>query len=143
MMTERARHGTEQKKAEKWLVKALSEKLQTTLSKTRWTLEGGSWIEVDGFSISPKVLCELLVHIGPLSGSQKHKAMIDALKLLFADTLTKGKGKLVLLFACHRAAAYFQGNSWMARFLQTYGIQIEVINLPKRLKNEVERAQKR
>ena len=39
---------SEQRKAEEWLVNALSKKLGVALAKRKWDLDGGSWIALDG-----------------------------------------------------------------------------------------------
>jgi len=142
-MTKLAGDSSEQRKAEKWLVNALSKKLGVPLSKTQWDLAGGNWIELDGFCESPMVLCEAWVHIGPPKSAQKDKVMTDAFKLLFVNALVKGEGKRILLFADPDAAAHFQGKSWMAQCLNEHNIIVEVIELPPELKTEVLKAQQR
>jgi len=61
----------EQKAAEGWLVSSLASKLGVTLKKERFTLEGGSWIEVDGYCQAPKVFCEAWAHVGAPKSAQK------------------------------------------------------------------------
>ena len=142
-MTKSLGDSSEQREAEAWLIDALSRKLGVTLTKRRWPLDGGSWIELDGFCKSPLVLCEAWAHIGPPKSAQKNKVMTDAFKLLFVNALVKGNGKRILLFADYDAAAHFQGRSWMARCLNEYDITVEVIGLPPELKGKVLKAQKR
>lgn len=80
----------EQREAEAWLINALAEELGINLTKQKWVLDNGSRIELDGFCETPPVLCEVWAHIGPPKSAQKHKVMMDAFKLLFAnDTLTQ------------------------------------------------------
>jgi len=142
-MSRAAGDSSEQQETEQWLVDALSKKLGVTLTKKRWFLGEGSWIELDGFCESPMVLCEAWAHIGPPKSAQKNKVMTDAFKLLFVNALLEGNGERILLFADHDAAAHFQGNSWMARCLNEYDIRVEVIKLPPELKAKVLNAQKR
>lgn len=142
-MTKLPGDSSEQREVEEWLVAALSKKLGITLSKKRWPLDEGSWIEIDGYSQSPLVLCEAWAHIGASKSAQKNKVMADAFKLLFVSTLVKGNGKKILLFSDHAAAAHFQGKSWMAKCLRNYNIIIETIDLPSGLKVQVLEAQKR
>jgi len=122
---------------------ALSKKFGITLSKKRWPLDEGGWVEIDGYSQSPLVLCEAWAHIGEPKSAQKNKVMADAFKLLFVSTLVKGEAKRILLFSDHGAAAHFQGKSWMAKCLRNYGTIIETIDLPPGLKMQVLEAQKR
>jgi len=134
---------SEQREAETWLVDCLSKKLGVTLTKKKFTLDGGSWIELDGFCESPLLLCEAWAHIGPPKSAQKNKVMADAFKLLFVNMLIKGDGKRILLFGDLEAAAHFQGKSWMAQCLDRHNIIVEVIELPPRFKTKVLRAQER
>lgn len=142
-MTKLPGDSSEQREVEEWLVAALAKKLSITLSKKKWPLEEGSWIEIDGYSQSPLVLCEAWAHIGAAKSAQKNKVMADAFKLLFVNTLIKGSGKNILLFSDYEAAAHFQGKSWMAQCLRNYNIIIEIIDLPPGLKNQVLKAQQR
>lgn len=142
-MTRAPGDSSEQQEAEEWLVEALSKKLGVTLSKKAWSLDEGSWIEVDGFCESPMILCEAWAHVGRVKSAQKNKVMTDAFKLLFVDAFLEGNGQRILLFADPDAAAHFQGKSWMARCLREYDIRVEVIELPSQLKTRVQEAQHR
>jgi len=142
-MTKLPGDSSEQQEAERWLLDCLSRNLRVTLTKRRFALDRGSWIELDGFCESPLVLCEAWAHIGPPKGAQKNKVMADAFKLLFVNALVKGDGKLILLFADREAAAHFQGKSWMAECLHKHNIIVEIIELPLELKTKILKAQKR
>ena len=142
-MNESPGHSTEQQEAEEWLIDSFSKKLGTKLTKRRFSLQEGSWIEVDGFCESPLILCEAWAHIGPPKSAQKYKVMTDAFKLLFVNTLAEGTGKRILLFGDHQAAAHFEGKSWMAQCLRKNNIMIEVVDLPSELRARVLRAQER
>ena len=142
-MTKLAGDSSEQREAEEWLLKELSKELDVNLIKKKFSLDGGSWIEVDGFCKDPLVLCEAWAHIGPPKSAQKNKVMTDAFKLLFASKLVKGNGKCILLFADHDAAAHFQGKSWMAQCLKEYNIEVRIIKLSQELRSKVMEAQER
>lgn len=133
----------EQKEAESWLVNQLSKNLGIKLEKRRLCLDGGSWVELDGLSESPLVLCEAWAHIGTPKPAQKNKVMADAFKLLFVNALFKIVGKRILIFSNQEAASHFQGKSWMAECLKKNNITVEVIELPSELKAKVLEAQKR
>ncbi len=134
---------SEQQEAEKWLVDCLSMKLGVTLTKRKFPLDGGSWIELDGFCESPLILCEAWAHIGPPKSAQKNKVMADAFKLLFVSALVRGDGKRILLFGDCEAATHFQGKSWMAQCLNKHNIIVEIMELPSEFKTKVLKAQKR
>lgn len=143
-ITALAGDSSEQREAEAWLINALAEELCISLTKQKWVLDNGSRIELDGFCATPLVLCEVWAHIGPPKSAQKHKVMMDALKLLFAnETLFSGLGKCILLFADEEATLHFRGKSWMAQCLKKYNITIKVKNLPSELEEKVRWAQKR
>jgi len=142
-MTNLAGDSSEQKKAEIWMMNALSDKLNVKLTKKKWSLEGGSYIELDGYCESPKILCEAWAHIGSLKTAQKNKVMTDAFKLFFVNKLVKGNCKLILLFADNDAAAHFKEKTWMAKCLMEHNIIVQVIELPLELKTEILKAQKR
>ncbi len=142
-MSEPAGDSSEQREAESYLIEKLSKTLGVPLTKRRFTLDNGSWIELDGFCESPPVLCEAWAHVGPPKGGQKHKVMNDALKLIFVKTFLKVKGECILLFADHEAALPFQNNSWMAQCLNEYNITIKIIELSPELRTKVLQAQKR
>lgn len=142
-MTKLPGDSSEQQEAERWLLDCLSRNLRVTLTKRRFDLDGGSWIELDGFCESPLVLCEAWAHIGPPKSAQKNKVMTDAFKLLFVNALIKGDGKRILLFADREAAAHFQGKSWMAQCLNKHNIMVEIMELPLELKTKILKAQKR
>ena len=142
-MTKLPGDSREQQKAEIWLLDSLSRHLGVTLTKKRFSLDEGGWIELDGFCESPLVLCEAFAHIGPPKGGQKHKVMADAFKLLFVNALVKGDGKRILLFADREAAARFQGKSWMAQCLNKHNIIVEIIEPSLERKTELLKAQKR
>ena len=99
---------------------------------------------MDGFCESPLILCEAWSRIGRPRGCQPYKVMSDALKLIFVNnTLFKGKGECILLFADHDAAAHFKQGSWMAQCLTDYDIEVKIIELPQEIKAEILKAQKR
>jgi len=142
-MTRQPGDSSEQQEAEQWLLDALSAKLGVKLAKKRWQLDGGSWTEVDGFSQSPLIVCEAWAHVGAPRSAQKHKVMTDAFKLLFVSLLFRQDSRRILLFGDHEAAKHFQGNSWMGRCLNEYGIQVEVVDMSPEIKAKVVEAQKR
>jgi hypothetical protein len=144
-MTESAGDSSEQQNAEEWLLNELSKELGLKLIKQKFDLEGARQIELDGFCESPLVLCEAWSHIGPPVGCQKDKVMTDALKLIFVNnTLFKGEGKCILLFADHDAAALFQRDeNWRSQCLKYYDIKIKIIKFTQERKAKILEAQER
>ena len=133
----------EQRKAGDWLLQQISERLGVPLTSKRIPLDGGSYVELDGFSESPTVLCEIWAHIGPPKGAQKNKVMTDAMRLTFVRQRLGGDAKCVLVFADSDAAAPFQRGTWMAECLSHFGITVEVVSMPEPMRDRVLKAQAR
>lgn len=133
----------EQKEAEELLVAWLGSRLGAKLTKRRFALPDGGWMEVDGASDSPALLCEAWAHQGPPKSAQKNKVMADALKLLYARQLLSKPARLILLFADRDAAAHFLGRSWMAQAVREFGVEVHVAQLPSATREAIRRAQER
>lgn len=134
----------EQREAEEYLINSFSEELKTKLEKRRFSIHDRGWLEIDGVSDSPLILCEAWAHIGLAKSAQKHKVLTDATKLLFTkEFLIKNKSRCILLFCDMQAASHFKGYSWMAQYLKSKEIEIKVIVLPKHIRDKVVNAQKR
>jgi hypothetical protein len=125
--------GPAQQQAEVVLLEGLSEKLGVKLERKRFDLEDG-WFEVDGFSESPLVVCEVWAHLGMPKAGQKHKVMTDAAKLLLTKSILGDEARCILLFADPKAASSFLGSTWMAEWLREFKIDVEVLDLPQDLK---------
>ncbi len=142
-MTRPPGDSSEQQVAERWLIHALSEELGIDLAKRKLRLDDDSSLELDGYSETPLILCEAWAHVGPVKGGQKQKVMTDALKLLLANSVCGGDGRLILLFGDRDAADHFRGTSWMAKCLTEYGIEVVVIDLALEVRAKVTTAQQR
>ena len=134
---------SEQRLAEDYLISRLGETLNVTLRKYKIDLSDGEWMEIDGACDSPKIFCEAWAHHGSPKAAQKNKVMTDALKLLYAEKVEKCQARKILLFGDRQAAQRFQGKSWMARALQSFQIEICIVELPTELRTAVLAAQKR
>jgi hypothetical protein len=133
----------EQRTAEPLLIAALGERLGIELTKHRFRLPLGGWLEIDGMCESPLVLCEAWAHLGRPKSAQKNKVMTDAIKLMFAAKLCSGSPRMVLLFADEQAASHFKSRSWMAQLLQANGVEVQVVGLPETVRTNILVAQKR
>ncbi len=65
------------------MIRLVAESLGVTVAKRRFELPAGGWLEIDGFSEAPRILCEAWAHIGRPKSAQKNKVMADAMKLIF------------------------------------------------------------
>ena len=142
-MTRPPGDSSDQRAAEQWLVDALSQDLGVVLTKKKLQLDDDSSLELDGFAESPLILCEAWAHVGTVKGGQKQKVMTDAMKLLYANAVSGGDARLILLFADRVAASHFQGNTWTAKCLSHFGIEVNVIEMSPELKAKITNAQER
>ena len=133
----------EQQEAEKWLIDCLSKQLGVCLAKKRLNPIGRSWLELDGYSENPLIVCEAWAHVGPPKPAQKNKVMVDALKLLYVKDFLQANGRCILLFGDEQAASHFQHNSWNAKCIESHGIEVKIIEFTPEWKNRVLKAQER
>jgi hypothetical protein len=75
--------------------------------------------------------------------AQKHKAMTNAFKLLFASRHLEADGRCILSFGDHEADSHSQGSSWMARCLREHGIEVKAVDMSPEVGAKVEQAQQR
>lgn len=120
----------------------LSRKLGVTLLPERLRL-GDGHLEIDGVSEDHGVLVEAWAHQGPPKAAQKAKVTNDAFKLLAARRLVDHEVRLILLFADEEAARPFIGGTWRAAALRETGIEVEVAQLPARVRERIRLAQTR
>jgi hypothetical protein len=135
----------EQREAEAVIIDGVAGMVGATLKKRRLSLSDGSWVEVDGYSGSPAVVCEAWAHIGPPKSAQKNKVMTDALKL-FVCRLSHFKDaecRAILAFCDENAARHFTGLTWMAEALRSLEIEVMVVPVPGDLRSAVLKAQER
>lgn len=133
----------EQQEAERWLIDCLSKQLGVCLAKKRLNPIGKSWLELDGYSENPLIVCEAWAHVGPPKPAQKNKVMADALKLLYVKDFLQQNGRYILLFGDAQAASHFQHNSWNAKCLESYGIEVKIIRFTPERKDRLLKAQGR
>jgi hypothetical protein len=133
----------EQQEAEKWLIGRLSKQLGIYLARKRLYPIGRSWLELDGYSENPLILCEAWAHVGRPKSAQKNKVMADALKLLYVKAFLRENGRCILLFGDEQAASHFQHNSWNANCLESHGIEVNIIRFTPEWENRVLAAQER
>ncbi len=134
--------GPAQQQAEMVLLETLSDKLGVMLQRKRFDLADG-WFEVDGYSESPLIVCEVWAHLGMPKAGQKHKVMTDAAKLLLTKSILGDDARCILLFADAKAASSFLGSTWMAEWLREFKIDIEVLELPPDLRARLTKSSKR
>jgi hypothetical protein len=125
------------------MLELLSQQLAVTLRKGRLRNAAGSYMEIDGMSQDPSILCEAWAHQGPAKSAQRAKVLVDAFKLVYASALLNGPVRKILLFSDESATSRFRGDTWAAQALSHYGIEIMVVELPEEIRDSVLRAQRR
>lgn len=133
----------EQQEAEAYMIARLSESVGVRVLPRRFVVAEGTWLEVDGASEDPPILCEAWAHIGRARSAQKDKVMADALKLAYLGQRLEWRCRKLLLFSDRAACAPFAGSSWRTQCLRHFEIDTEVIELPPELRERVLAAQKR
>lgn len=82
---------------------------------------------------------------GPARAAQKHKVMVDALRLAWAasDLYPAGNAQKILALADDEAAAHLVGRSWMKAALEHLGVTVRVVKIPDELRERIRDAQRR
>jgi len=135
---------SEQRAAETAMIAEFSRLRGVELAPLRIVLDDGSAVQVDGVASDRSVLCEAYAHQGPLKGGQADKVVMDAFKLLYIARSWAG-AELVLLFSDNDAARTFRApsRSWVAKALPSFGVQVQVVELPLAMREELLRTQLR
>jgi hypothetical protein len=133
----------EQRDAEPLMIAALSRELGVSLEPREVPLPGGQSPRVDGVCESPFILCEAWAHQGLPKGAQPMKVMTDAMKLLYIERVLARPARKILLFSDAEAAAPFLGDGWRADALNTFGIEVRVVEIDDRVRQRVAEAQVR
>jgi len=96
-----------QTKAERKIIEKASEALRCHLSTQTMRFRDGQ-VQIDGYSLRARVLCEAFSHQGVPVGGQLRKPLADALKLLFVEKQLKGGGERCLPSPIRRPPDHFR-----------------------------------
>ncbi|MGH7608578.1 MAG: hypothetical protein ACREOD_01345 [Candidatus Dormibacteria bacterium] len=130
-----------QRLAESEILAALGVRLGVPLSPRRITLASGAYVEIDGVSDDPEILCEAWAHQGAPKAAQRDKVLADAFKLAFLRRVRSPGARLVLCFVDALAVKPFIGSSWYADALRDLHIQVECVDLPDEVRELIRQAQ--
>jgi hypothetical protein len=133
----------EQRQAELALIAALSLKLGYRLAPTPMRTGDGVTVRVDGVNLEHSTICEAYAHIGKTKGGQPAKLAKDILKLLAVERANGGTWRKIICLADADAVSCLRGRSWLAAAVTTFGIQVEVVELPAAIRQQVVEAQRR
>lgn len=111
------------------------------LSKSTSELLGE--IDLDGFLDGIRPICvEIWAHQGKARSAQKDKVLKDMCKLLLAEDRLKKSCRKIIAVADEEAVAHLK-NSWQGEFAEVFGIDINVVEIPKTTKRDIREAQKK
>ena len=129
-----------QRRAEEVIRGLLSQRIGVPLAARTIKLAAGAPVQVDAASDDGKVLAEIFARQGPLKGGQQKKVAIDTLKLITVHREQPAE-RLVICFADREASAYATGGGWVAQALRTWGVHVEIVDIPADLRAEILAAQ--
>ena len=87
-------------------------------------LPSGGYLEIDGFSVSPAVLCQVHAETGPMTHEQERTTMFDILKLSYAANVLGNTARRILLFRDRTTARRVCSTPEFAYQLGTSGIEV-------------------
>jgi hypothetical protein len=130
-----------QRRAEGVVRERLAERLGVPLEPRVVKLAAGAPVHVDAVSPTGTVMAEIFARQGELKGGQQKKVAIDTLKLITIRE-ERPDTTLVIAFADAEASAYATGGGWVAQALRTWKVDVEVVDIPQGLRDEILAAQK-
>jgi hypothetical protein len=103
---------------------------------------GSASVNVDGVDADRSVFVEIFARQGALKGGQIGKVARDALKLI---TLRKSHpgARLLIAFADGSAAAYATTGTWISHALETWEVEVVVVELDDATRDGILAAQAR
>jgi len=121
----------EQQMAEAFMRDLLNRRLDLSLQPQSFKLNRRAQVQLDGFDEKKRTLCEVYAHIGPLKGGQPDKVAGDILKMLLVEKYLGGCWRKIYCFADEIAKRKLIGISWLGACCSEFGIEPEVVELPK------------
>jgi len=141
-MTNDASDSAEQRDAEPFLIKALSDDVGVWIEPGSPEGLAAPGVELDGYSREQRVLAEAYARHGKLKPAQRHKIAGDILKMIYVERVLGDTWRKYLCFADEAAAQSVQGDGWLAQTVRTFGVEVRVCPLPADVRDAVIAAQK-
>ncbi|HEY3741390.1 MAG TPA: hypothetical protein VGL53_16175 [Bryobacteraceae bacterium] len=111
-------------KTEAAMLRSFGDHLGARLNPKSLPLPSGGYLEIDGFSASPAVLCQVYAEVGPVTQEQERITMFDILKLNYAANVLGNTARRVLLFRDQATARWICSNPEVADELGDSGIEV-------------------
>jgi hypothetical protein len=133
-----------QSRAADEIIAALNRKLEIAFSPRplRIQLSSGAHIEVDAATDDEKIVAEAYARQGKLKGAQPKKIAQDILKLALLK-LEAGREDTRTIIALASADARDSITGWFLDASHAFGVELQVVDLPDDLRNEIRAAQAR
>ena len=114
----------EREQTEATMLRTFGEHLGARLNPKSLPLPGGGHLEIDGFCMSPAVLCQVHSEIGPMTPEQERITLVDILKLNHAGSLLGNTARRILLFRDKKTARRLCQTPEVADCLGDSGIEV-------------------
>ena len=114
----------EREQTEATMLRTFGEHLGARLNPKSLPLPGGGHLEIDGFCMSPAVLCQVHSEIGPMTQEQERITLVDILKLNHAGSLLGNTARRILLFRDKKTARRLCQAPEVADCLGDSGIEV-------------------
>jgi hypothetical protein len=106
------------------MLRAFGDFLGTRLRPKSLPMPGGGYLDIDGFSLSPAVLCQVHSETGLFTQVQERIAIFDIIKLNYAARALGNTARRVLLFRDKSTARRICSTPKVADQLGDSGIEV-------------------
>lgn len=106
------------------MLRSFGDHLGARLNPKSLPLPSGGYLEIDGFSASPAVLCQVHSEVGPVTQEHERITMFDILKLNYAANVLGNTARRVLLFRDQATARWICSSPEVADELGDSGIEV-------------------
>jgi hypothetical protein len=114
----------EREETEAAMLRSFGEHLGVRLNPKSLPLPSGGHLEIDGFSVSPAVLCQVHSEMGPVTAEQEQVTVFDILKLGYAASVLGNSFRRILLFRDRATAHRICSTPEVADELGDSGIEV-------------------
>lgn len=99
--------------------------------------------EFDFFNEKENIIGEVYCGIDSISAGSKKKVIADCFKLVAAEKSFDGVWKKYIVFVDPKIKACFEGNSWVSKAIDAFGIKLETVDLSEEILLKLREAKKR
>lgn len=116
-----------QREIEKLIIEKITTEENFTSQKA--TIIKDVKFEFDFYNNEKKIIGEIYAGIDKISPGQRKKIITDCFKMVFAEELLGYKCRKRLIFICKKIEKAFKGDSWAAKAIKEYEIEIKVFKI--------------